>query len=66
MNDGLESARSNIGYELKAALPEIIDNAIDAKAQNIDVAIAMDFSGQILVSVADTAVAWIGMVLSMP
>jgi len=41
------------GYEFNTSMADVIDNSIAAKASNIDVAIAMDFSGQILVSVTD-------------
>ena len=41
------------GYEFNTSMADVIDNSIAAKARNIDVAVAMDFGGQILVSVAD-------------
>lgn len=41
------------GYEFNTAMADIIDNSIAARAGNIDVAVAMDFGGNILVSVND-------------
>ena len=41
------------GYEFNTSMADVIDNSIAAKASNIDVAVAMDFGGQILVSVTD-------------
>ena len=41
------------GYEFNTAMADVIDNSIAAKAANIDVAVAMDFGGNILVSVND-------------
>jgi len=41
------------GYEFKTSLADIIDNSIAANANNIEVAVAMDFGGNILVSVSD-------------
>ncbi|MBK6278283.1 MAG: ATP-binding protein [Gammaproteobacteria bacterium] len=41
------------GYEFNTALADIIDNAIAAGASIIDVRVAMDFGGQVIVSVAD-------------
>lgn len=41
------------GYDFKTALADIIDNSIDAKANNIQVRIRMDFDGEIAISVAD-------------
>jgi len=41
------------GYEFNTAMADVIDNSIAAKASNIDVAVAMDFGGNILVSVND-------------
>jgi len=53
MSDGLERVLRDTGYEFKTALVEIIDNSIAAKARNIEVTVAMDFGGNILVAVAD-------------
>jgi len=41
------------GYEFNTSMADVIDNSIAAKASNIEVAIAMDFVGNILVSVTD-------------
>lgn len=41
------------GYEFNTSMADVIDNSIAARARNIDVAVVMDFGGQILVSVAD-------------
>ena len=41
------------GYEFNTSMADVIDNSIAAKASNIDVAVAMDFGGSILVSVTD-------------
>ncbi|MFZ4387843.1 MAG: ATP-binding protein, partial [Chthoniobacterales bacterium] len=41
------------GYEFNTSLADIIDNSISAKASNIDVAVAMDFGGNIFVSITD-------------
>jgi hypothetical protein len=41
------------GYEFNTSMADVIDNSIAAKAKNIDVGIAMDFGGSILVSVTD-------------
>lgn len=41
------------GYEFNTSMADVIDNAIAAKASNIDVAVAMDFGANILVSVSD-------------
>lgn len=41
------------GYELNTAIADIIDNSIAAGATSIDVRIAADFMGNILVSVGD-------------
>jgi hypothetical protein len=41
------------GYEFNTSMADVIDNSIAAKASNIDVIIAMDYGGDILVSVTD-------------
>lgn len=41
------------GYEFNTAMADVIDNSIAAGAGNIDITIAMDFSGAVAVSVAD-------------
>lgn len=41
------------GYDFNTALADIIDNSVDAGAGVIDVRIAMDASGEIVVSVSD-------------
>lgn len=41
------------GYEFNTSMADVIDNSIAAKASNIDVAVAMDFGGNIFVSVTD-------------
>lgn len=41
------------GYEFRTAVADIIDNSIAAKAELIDIRLAMDFGGDVLVSVAD-------------
>jgi hypothetical protein len=37
------------GYEFNTSMADVIDNSIAAKASNIDVVVAMDFGGNILV-----------------
>ena len=41
------------GYEFNTSMADIIDNSIAAKASNIEVTVAMDFGGNVLVSVVD-------------
>ncbi len=41
------------GYEFNTSMADVIDNSIAAKASNINVAVAMDYGGNILVSVTD-------------
>lgn len=41
------------GYEFNTSMADVIDNSIAAKAKNIEVTIAMDFGGNILVAVTD-------------
>lgn len=41
------------GYEFNTAMADVIDNSIAAGAGNIDITIAMDFSGAVMISVAD-------------
>ncbi len=41
------------GYEFNTSMADVIDNSISAKASNIDVVVAMDFGGNMLVSVTD-------------
>lgn len=41
------------GYDFKTSVADVLDNSIAAKASVIDVRVAMDFVGDILVSVAD-------------
>jgi hypothetical protein len=41
------------GYEFNTSMADVIDNSIAAKASNIDVVVAMDFGGNILVSITD-------------
>jgi len=41
------------GYEFNTSMADVIDNSIAAKANNIEVAITMDFRGNIFVSVTD-------------
>lgn len=41
------------GYEFNTSMADIIDNSIAAKANNIDVTVAMDFGGNVFVSVCD-------------
>lgn len=41
------------GYEFNTAMADVIDNSIAAGAGNIDIRIAMDFGGSVVVSVAD-------------
>ncbi|MBS0580638.1 MAG: ATP-binding protein [Proteobacteria bacterium] len=50
-----ESLRDT-GYEFNTAVADIIDNSISAKATVIDVRMAMDFGGQVFVSVADNGI----------
>ena len=41
------------GYEFNTALADIIDNSVAAGASNINVRLALDFAGDVLVSVGD-------------
>jgi len=41
------------GYEFNTSMADVIDNSIAAKASNIDVVVAIDFGGNILVSITD-------------
>jgi histidine kinase/DNA gyrase B/HSP90-like ATPase len=41
------------GYEFRTAVADIIDNSIAAGARHVDVRLAMDFAGDVLVSIAD-------------
>ena len=41
------------GYEFNTAMADVIDNSIAAGAGNIDIRIAMDYGGSVVVSVAD-------------
>lgn len=44
------------GYEFNTSMADVIDNSIAAQAKNIEVTVAMDFGGNILVSVIDDGV----------
>jgi len=41
------------GYELNTAIADIIDNSIAAGAKTVDVRMAADFLGNVVISVAD-------------
>jgi hypothetical protein len=41
------------GYEFTTAIADIVDNSISASASQIDVRLAMDYGGDVLVSIAD-------------
>lgn len=41
------------GYEFNTSMADIIDNSIAAQASNIEIVVAMDYGGNILVSVTD-------------
>lgn len=41
------------GYDFKTAIADVIDNSIAAKASEVEVRVALDFMGEVIVSVAD-------------
>src|SRR5690242_4806471 len=41
------------GYDFETAIADLVDNSISAHANLIDIRIAMDFRGQVRVSIAD-------------
>ena len=41
------------GYEFRTAIADIVDNSISAEATHVDIRLAMDFGGDVLVSIAD-------------
>lgn len=41
------------GYDFKTSIADVIDNSIAAKATEVEVRVAMDFMGNVIVSVID-------------